>query len=132
MTVHKVPLPSAEPSEVNAGETIQRLTQLHISQTQLNNGHPQSIYSQALPSNNNTTNSPKNNTTYPHDQSIVFLQQFSIITQEFKNFRNKVSSDITKITQEYTTAQENTGKLIENAVSQALNKSQDSTPPSQL
>ena len=30
-TVHMVPLPSAEPSEVNAVETIQRLTHLHTS-----------------------------------------------------------------------------------------------------
>ena len=39
-----------------------------------------------------------------------------------------MSSNITKITQAYTAAQENTGKLIENAISQALTKTQDITP----
>ena len=34
-----------------------------------------------------------------------------------------------KITQACTTAQENTGKLIENVISHALSKPQDSTPP---
>ena len=42
---------------------------------------------------------------------------------------HKVSDDITKITQAYTTAQENTGKLIENVISWALIKPQDITPP---
>ena len=42
---------------------------------------------------------------------------------------DKVSGDITKITQACTTVQENTGKLIEKAISQALTKSQDITHP---
>ena len=42
---------------------------------------------------------------------------------------DKVSSNITKITQAYTTAQENIGKLIENVISKALTKLQDSTLP---
>ena len=46
-----------------------------------------------------------------------------------KNFMDKVSDDITKITQAYTTTQENTGKLTENVISQELTKLQDSTPP---
>ena len=50
-----------------------------------------------------------------------------MITEELKNFTNKVSGNITKITQEYDTAQENTGKLIENAISQALTKTQSTT-----
>ena len=124
-----VTLPSAEPSEVNAVEIIQRLRHLHTSQTQQNSTCPQSIYSQVSPSNNGTTNSPQNNATYPHDQSTVFLQQFSMIMQELRNFTGKVSSDITKITQAYTPAKKNTGKLIENMIWQALTKSQDSTPP---
>ena len=41
---------------------------------------------------------------------------------------NKVSSDITKITHVCTAAQENTNKLKENAISQALMKPQDITP----
>ena len=76
-----------------------------------------------------TTNSPQNNATCPYDQSTVFLQQFSMIMQDLKNVMDKVSSDITKITHAYTTAQENTGKLIKNVISQALTKSQDNTPP---
>ena len=52
-----------------------------------------------------------------------------MITQELRNFRDKLSGDITKITQACTTAQENTGKLIENAISQASTKPQDITPP---
>ena len=46
-----------------------------------------------------------------------------------KNFTEKVSGDISKITQPYTIAQANTGKLIENVILQALSKSKDSTPP---
>ena len=53
----------------------------------------------------------------------VILQQFSMITQEYRNFTNKVSGHNIKITQAYNTAQENTGKLIENAISQITNKS---------
>ena len=52
-----------------------------------------------------------------------------MITQELRNFTDIVFSDITKITQACTTAQENTSKLIENALSQALAKPQDITPP---
>ena len=51
-------------------------------------------------------------------------------TQELKKFTNKVSSDITKITQAYTTTQENMGKLIENMILQALTKAWDVTIPS--
>ena len=57
------------------------------------------------------------------------LQQLSMITQELKNFMDKVSGDIINITQAYTAAQENTGKLIKNAISQALTKQQDVMPP---
>ena len=55
-----VPLPSAEPSEVNAVETIQRLTHLHTSKTHQHSTDPQSIYSQVSPTNDSTTNSPQN------------------------------------------------------------------------
>ena len=40
-----------------------------------------------------------------------------------------VYDDITKITQACTTAQENTGKLIENTIPQALTKPQGVTLP---
>ena len=46
-----------------------------------------------------------------------------------KNFKNKVSSNITKITQAYNTLQEKTGKLTENAISQTLTKAQSITTP---
>ena len=52
-----------------------------------------------------------------------------MITQELRNFMDKMSSDITKITQACTVAQENTGKLIENVISQTLTKPQDVIPP---
>ena len=52
-----------------------------------------------------------------------------MITQELKKFMGKVAGDIMKISQTCTTAQENIGKLIENIISQALSKPQDSTPP---
>ena len=42
---------------------------------------------------------------------------------------DKVSTEITKIMQACNTAQENTGKLIENAISQALTKPQNIMPP---
>ena len=52
-----------------------------------------------------------------------------MITQELRNVTYKVSSDITKIMQACTAAQENTGKLIENAISEALMKPLDVIPP---
>ena len=39
-----------------------------------------------------------------------------------------MSGDLNKITSACTAAQENTGKLIENVISQALARPQDSTP----
>ena len=57
------------------------------------------------------------------------MQQFSIIPQELKKFTIKVSGDITKITQAYTTTQENTSKCIENAISQMPTKVQNTATP---
>ena len=42
---------------------------------------------------------------------------------------DKMSGDITKITQACTIAQENTGKLIENVISQVSTKPQHVAPP---
>ena len=42
----------------------------------------------------------------------------------------QVSCDITKMTQAHNTVQEHTGKPIENAISQALTKVQDTVTPS--
>ena len=55
-----------------------------------------------------------------------------MIVKELKNVTNKVSSDITKITQAYNTSQEKKGKCIENAISQALTKAQNITTPATL
>ena len=52
-----------------------------------------------------------------------------MITQEVENFMDKVPDDITKITQACTTAQENTGKVMENSITQALTKPPDVTSP---
>ena len=45
-----------------------------------------------------------------------------MITQELRNFMDKVSGDITKITQACIAVQESTGKIMKNAISQALTK----------
>ena len=52
-----------------------------------------------------------------------------MITQELRNLTDKVSGDITKITQACPAAQENTVKLIENMTSLAFTKPQDITSP---
>ena len=49
--------------------------------------------------------------------------------QELRYLTDKVSGDIIKIMQACTAAQENTGKLKENAIAQALTKPQDVMPP---
>ena len=127
-TVHMVPLPSAEPLEVNAVETMERLTHSHTSKNHPNDNFPQSIYSHVSSTNNSTNNSPQHNAIHPYDQSTVILQQFSMIIHELKNFTDKVSGDITENTQACTTAKEKNGKLIENVISKALIKPQDSIP----
>ena len=124
-----VPLPSAEPLEVNAVETVERLTHSHTSKNHQNENHPQSIYSHASSTNNSTTNSPQNNAIHSHDQSNCYLTTIQCDHAGIKKLCGQsVTSDITKITQACITAQETTGKLIENVISQALTKPQDSTP----
>ena len=82
--------------------------------------------------NSDTDNTPTTNIAQRNDQSFVILQQFSMITKGLKNFTNIVSGDITKVTQAYNTSQGKTGKLIENATSQALRKAQSITAPATL
>ena len=48
---------------------------------------------------------------------------------EVKNVYIKCPVTSQKITQAFTTDQENTGKLIENVISQAVTKPEDITPP---
>ena len=103
------PLPSVEPSEVNAVETIARITLSQTHEDHPNDTCPQFIYSNLTLTNSYTNGSPQNNTVHPYNQSTAILQQFSMIIQELRNFMAKVSSDITKITQAFTAAQENTG-----------------------
>ena len=53
-----VPLPSAEPWEVNAFETIARLTHPQTPKDHSNDTCTQSIYSDPMSTNRNTDNSP--------------------------------------------------------------------------
>ena len=48
-----------------------------------------------------------------------------MLTQELRNFTDKLSGDINKVTQACTTAKVNAGKLIENAMLQVLTKPED-------
>ena len=80
-TVHKVPVPSAEPLKINAVETTEGLMHSHTSKDLPNDTHLQSIYSNSTLTNNSTNNSPQNNAIHQHNQSTAILQQFSMITQ---------------------------------------------------
>ena len=55
-----------------------------------------------------------------------------MITKELKKITNKVSGDITEITKAYNTTQENTGKPMENAISQMLTKAQIIAPSTSI
>ena len=91
--------------------------------------HTQHMYSNSTSANKNIISSPQNNNVHPHNQSTVILQQFSMITQELRNFTEKLSGDINKITQKCTTTQENTCKLIENEILQGLTKPKKVSAP---
>ena len=66
-TIHMAPLPSAEPSEVNAVKTIERLTHSHnLITTKMITAQNLFTVSQ-IPTNNSTTNSPQNNAIHQHD-----------------------------------------------------------------
>ena len=93
-----VPTSPGEPLEINAFNTIARLT---ISQTQIeciNSTHTQPMYSNSASDNQTINSSLQNNNVQPHDEYTVILQQLSKITEELRNFMDKVSGDITKIT----------------------------------
>ena len=114
-TINMVPLPTTETSESNAFETIMRLALSQNLRDLSNDNRTQAIPNVSILTNNNRSNTPQNNMVQSHDQSTVFLQQFSMITQELENFTNKVSGDITKITQAYKTTQKiqvNSQKMI--------------------
>ena len=96
---HMVPISPAEPPDINAFTTIARLTFLQTQNEQVSNICTQPMYSDSTLANQNTNSSPQNQNIHPHNQSTVILQQFSMITQELRNFMDKVSGDITKIMQ---------------------------------
>ena len=128
-TINMVPLPTAEPSESNAFERIARLSLSQNQREPPNDIQTQSISKTSILTNNNICNTPQNSMTWSHDQSTIIMQQFSMIIKELK-MSQKVYGGITKITQAYNTAQENTGKFTENAISQALTKAQNITTSS--
>ena len=75
-----VPLPSAEPSEINTFKTIARLTMPQTQNDHYNNTHVQPTYSNSTLTNNNINSSHQSNDVHHYDQSIILLQQFSLIT----------------------------------------------------
>ena len=123
-----VPTPPAEPLEINTFKEIARITFLQTHNEQINSIHTQPMYSNSTSANHNTNSSPQNNNIHPHNQPTVILQQFSMMTRELRNFMEKVCGDIIEIMQACIVAQENAGKLIENAISHALTKPQDVMP----
>ena len=84
-----IPIPAAEPPEINAFTTITRLTFLQTQNEQISNTHTQPIYNNLTSANQNTDSSPQNQNIHHHDLSAVILQQFSMITQELRNFTEK-------------------------------------------
>ena len=118
-SVHMVQLPPAEPGERNAFETITRLmsTNGETNTDQASNITNSFATPNSIPSTDN--------------QSNIIRQQFSRLTEELKTFTTIVSSNISEMTLAHKTAQENTGKMIENSISQAITKTQDTTvsPP---
>ena len=128
-TINMVQLLPAEPNEANVFETFARLS-TSDSQTnidQLSNGQPITNSH-----NNYECNSSSNNILLPDNQCNIILHLFSIMAEELQNFSKQDLSNITKMTQAHHTTQEYTGKLTENAISQALSKTQGTTAPSPI
>ena len=110
-SINIVPLPPAEPSEFNTFGTITRLL-LSQNQAELPNvTHTQTISNNTSTPNNDIDNTSPAKMAQTNDQSTTILQQFSMIAKELENFTNKVSHDITKITQVCNTSQEKTGNI---------------------
>ena len=116
-----------EPNEANANETFARLTTPN-SQTDVDQVTTGQFITNNL--NTNKSNASPNSIIRPYNQCAIILQQFRIMAEELRNCTRQVSSDMTKMTQAHNTSQEHTGKLIENAISQALTKAQDTVTPS--
>ena len=116
-TVNMVQLPPAGPQKANAIETFARLTTIN------SNTHVDQI------SNNSNNNPPINNMPLPNNQSSIFIDKFSQLTEELKNFTKLVASNLAEMAQAHKNMQEQTRKFIENAISQVLTKTQDTTVP---
>ena len=97
-SAHMVPLPTAEPAAINAFMKITRLTLLQAQDRQISDNCKQPMHSNIPLLNQTTEYSHQSQDVFPHDQSRVILQQFSIITQALHNFTDKVSGDLNKIT----------------------------------
>ena len=65
-----VPLPPAEPSEVNAFETSARLTFSQTQNEHFNNNHTQPIYCSSISTNNNINSSPQNTNVHPMNSPL--------------------------------------------------------------
>ena len=128
LTVHLVPLPSADSPEVNAVNTIKRLLHSHTSVNHTNSNCPQPSYKNSTLSNNSTKFALKQyfSPTWPVHHPLATIQ--------FNNARIKNNHRQSiwwhhQFMQACKTVQENTAKLIENTISQALTKPQDIIPP---
>ena len=121
-SINMVPLPPAGPSEFNGFGTVARLSPTQNERDPLTNTHTQTISNNPFIPQNNIANVPRTNAEQTYDESNVILQHFRMIAEELRNFTNKVPGDTTKITQAHNTSQVQTGKLTENAISQALTK----------
>ena len=73
LTVHMVPLPPGKTLEVNAFETIARLTFTQTQNEHVNKTHTQPSYSSSYSTNKNINSSPQNNNVHSHNQSTVIL-----------------------------------------------------------
>ena len=65
--VHMVPIPPAEPYEINAFKTIPRLIFLQTHNEQINSTCTQPMYSNSTSANHNTNSSPQNDNVHPHE-----------------------------------------------------------------
>ena len=66
-----IPLPPAESSEINAFETIARLTFSLMQNEHFNNTHTQPIYINSTPTNKNVSNSPQNDNVAPTTRPLL-------------------------------------------------------------
>ena len=78
-TVHIMQLPSADPLEVNALNTIERLLHSHTSVNHMNNNHPQPSYNISTSSNNSMNNSPQTNTVTTITSPLSYYNNYSIM-----------------------------------------------------